>query len=144
MVDKKSKANKTKLKIEDFKALIREHIPYHKTIGIEVQEIGDGKATLELIIRKELTQVGNIHGGALASLIDCSCSCAAFSATYPYESLTTIDLQVVFIKPASKGALTAKAECLRSGKNICFCEAKIWNENGELVCTGSSQLMIRD
>jgi len=92
-------------------------------------------------IREELTQNGMIHGGVLASMIDSTCACAAFSLIYPKGWVTTIDLQVSYLKPVSKGTLTAKADCLRSGKNVSFCESKIYNEKGELICIGTSQLL---
>ena len=77
----------------------------------------------------------------LASLIDSCCACAAISLVYPNGYITTIDLQVEFLRPVSKGTLTAKAKCLKGGKNIFFCKSKVWNDEGELISTGSSQLL---
>jgi acyl-CoA thioesterase len=121
--------------------LLYERIPYYSTLGFELQEISNGEATFEIQIRKELTQNGMIHGGVLASLVDSTCACAAFSLILPNGYATTIDLQVEFLKPVSNGRLKAKAKCIKSGKNIFFCKAEIWNENGDLICTGSSQLL---
>ena len=81
------------------------------------------------------------HSGVLASLIDSSCACATISLIYPDGYITTIDLQVEFLKLVSKGRLLSRAKCIKSGKNISFCKAKVWNSNGELICTGSSQLL---
>jgi len=120
---------------------IYERMPYYSTIGMNVKEIANGKAIIELIMRKELSQNGMIHGGVLASMIDASCACAAFSTTKFVGFVTTIDLQVSYLKPVSKGTIIAKAECLRAGKNVLFCESKIRNEEGELVCVGTSQLL---
>ncbi len=120
---------------------IYERMPYYSTIGMNVKEIANGKAIIELIMRKELSQNGMIHGGVLASMIDASCACAAFSTTNFVGFVTTIDLQVSYLKPVSKGTIIAKAECLRAGKNVLFCESKIRNEEGELVCVGTSQLL---
>ena len=53
-----------------------------------------------------------VHGGVIASLIDSSCACAAFSLIYPNGYVTTIDLQVEFLIPVSKGRLLAKAKCI--------------------------------
>ena len=116
-------------------------MPYYSTIGMDVKEIANGKARIELLMKKELSQNGMIHGGVLASLIDASCACAAFSATKFVGFVTTIDLQVSYLKPVSKGMIIATAECLRAGKNVLFCESKIRNEEGELVCVGTSQLL---
>ncbi|MHA1191149.1 MAG: PaaI family thioesterase [Promethearchaeota archaeon] len=120
---------------------IYDQMPYYSTIGMNVKEIANGKARIELIMRKELSQNGMIHGGVLASMIDASCACAAFSATNFVGFVTTIDLQVSYLKPVSKGMIIASAECLRAGKSVLFCESKIKNEEGELICVGTSQLL---
>lgn len=129
------------IKMKDLIGLLYKMIPYYSTLGFEIQEIANGIAIFEIKIREALTQNGMIHGGVLASLIDSTCACAALSLIFPNGSITTIDLQVEFLKPVSKGRLRAKAKCIKSGKNIFFCKAKIWNENGDLICTGSSQLL---
>jgi uncharacterized protein (TIGR00369 family) len=129
------------IKMNDLIRLLYKRIPYYSTLGFELQEISNGIAIFEIAIREELTQNGMIHGGVLASLVDSTCACAAFSLIFPNRYVTTIDLQVEFLKPVFKGRLKAKAKCVKSGKNIFFCKAKIWNKNGELICTGSSQLL---
>ncbi|MHA2391051.1 MAG: PaaI family thioesterase [Promethearchaeota archaeon] len=116
-------------------------IPYYSTLGLEIKDIGNGRASFEILIREELTQNGMVHGGVIASLIDSSCACAAFSLVYPKGYITTIDLQVEYLKPAFKGQLFAKAKCIKSGKNIYFCKAKVWNEEDQLISTGSSKLL---
>ncbi len=118
-----------------------EKIPYYSTLGFELQEIANGRAIFEIEIREELTQNGMIHGGVLASLVDSTCACAALSLILPDGYITTIDLQVEFLKPVAKGRLKAIAKCIKSGKNIFFCKAKVWNEKKELICTGSTQLL---
>ena len=127
--------------MEDIIDNLYERLPYYSTIGMQVKEIRDGKSRIELMMRKELSQNGMIHGGALASMIDASCACAAFSATDFKGWVTTIDLQVSFLKPVSKGRVVAEATCLRAGKKVIFCESKIKNEDEELVCVGTSQLL---
>jgi len=127
--------------MEDLKEMLYKRIPFYTTLGLELKEIGDGNAIFEIDIKDELTQNGMIHGGVLASLIDSSCACAAFSLIYPNGYVTTIDLQISFLKPISKGRLTGKAKCLQAGKNIFFCKAKVWSEEKELICIGSSQLL---
>jgi uncharacterized protein (TIGR00369 family) len=127
--------------MENLIEILYKRIPFYKTLGLRLEELGDGHAIFKLDLRKELTQNGIIHGGVLASLIDSACACAALSLTYPKAFVTTIDLQIAYLKPVSKGTLTAKAECIKSGKTIFFCEAKIFNDEGDLICKGSSQLV---
>ena len=127
--------------MEELKKFLYKKIPYYSTLGLELQEIGNGIAVFEILMREELTQNGMVHGGVLASLVDSSCACAAFSLIFPEGYITTINLQVEFLKPVSNGRLKAKAKCIKSGKNIFFCKAKVWNEDNELICTGSSQVL---
>ena len=127
--------------MDDIKDSLIKRIPFYRTLGFRLIEIKDGHAHFEMDIREELTQNGMIHGGVLASMIDASCACAAFSSSNFEGFVTTIDLQVSYLKPISKGKLTALAECLRAGKKVLFCESKIRNEEGELICVGTSQLL---
>lgn len=110
-------------------------------ISLKLQEIGDGRATFEILIKEELTQNGMIHGGVIASLIDSACACAAIFLVYPNGYITTIDLQIEFIRPAAKGILIAKAKCMKAGKTIFFRKAKVWDSEDKLISTGSSQLL---
>ncbi|MFW9826264.1 MAG: PaaI family thioesterase [Candidatus Thorarchaeota archaeon] len=126
--------------MKDIIKFLYNRIPFYSTLGFELKEIANGVAIFEIEIKEPLTQNGMIHGGVLASLIDSTCACAAFSITLPKAYVTTINLQVQFLKPVSNGRLRAKAKCIKSGKNIFFCKAKIWHENGDLICTGTSQL----
>ena len=78
--------------MEDLKKILYKRIPYYSTLGLELQEIGYGKATFEILIREELTQNGMVHGGVIASLIDSSCACAAISLVYPDGYIQIFDL----------------------------------------------------
>lgn len=127
--------------MEELKKHLYSRIPYYSTLGLELLDIGNGRASFEIIINKDLTQNGNVHGGVIASLIDSSCACAAISLIYPNGYVTTIDLQVEYLKPVSKGRLLGKAKCIKAGKNIFFCKAKVWDEENKLISTGGSQLL---
>ena len=55
-------------------------VPYAHLLGIELDDVGEGVATLGLKVRKELKQNrGALHGGAIASLID---TAMAFGVSY--------------------------------------------------------------
>lgn len=119
---------------------INKFIPYYKTIGMRLKELGNGQAKFELDVRKELTQSVSVHGGVFASMIDSACACATMSND-PTTFASTINLQVSYLKPVTKGTLTCRAEVVKNGRNISFCEAKVWNDKSELVATGMSQIM---
>jgi len=120
--------------------MINKSVPYYKTLGLRLKELGNGKAKFEIDVRKELTQGFSVHGGVFASMIDSACAIATMSEA-PGVFPSTINLQVSYLKPVTKGTLTCQAEVVKNGRNICFCEAKVWNDKRELVATGTSQLM---
>jgi len=108
---------------------------------LELIEVSPGRTVFELEYRKELTQSGILHGGVLASIVDSACAVAAHTKIMSEGFITTINLQIEYLKPVSQGRIRAEGECIKTGKNIMFCKCKIWNEKGELVGTGSSQLL---
>lgn len=112
------------------------------TLGFELKEVGEGRSVFEVAWRKEICRSGGIlHGGVLAALIDSACAMAAYSLVGPGESTTSIDLQVSFTRPVSEGRIRAEGKCLKLGRKVAFCEAKVWNEKEDLVGFGTSQFM---
>jgi uncharacterized protein (TIGR00369 family) len=96
---------------------------------------------MAVTFRPEHLQNGVMHGGVIASLVDSACACAALSLLHPGAYATSINLQISYLRPVRDGRLTARAECLRSGRRILFCDARVTNEDGEIVASGSSQLV---
>ena len=127
--------------MDDIIKMLYQKIPYYSTLGFKIIEIKDGRAVFELRLRNELTQNGSVHGGVLASIIDSTCACAAISLIHPKGFVTTIDLQVQFLRPAFSGVLKTIGTCIKGGKNVFFCKAEVWDEEKKLIATGTSQLL---
>ena len=127
--------------MNDLIAEMKRRVPYWGTLGLELLEIGDGRATMAVTFRPQHLQNGVMHGGVVASLIDSACACAAISRIDPDAHATSVNLQVTYLKAVTGGRLTARAECLRAGRRILFTEARVVNDAGELVATGTSQLV---
>ena len=119
-----------------------QNVPYWRTLGLQLKEISSGKAIFEASMRDDLLQNGILHGGVLASIADSACAVAAISLLYPKGYATTINLQVAYMKPVVQGKFRAEGRCLKAGRTIMFCEADVWNEQNELVCKASSELMV--
>lgn len=121
--------------------ILIKNVPYWKTIEISLEAVGEGEALFRGTYDPKLSQMNTLHGGVLASLIDSSCASAAYSTVFPDGYITTIDLQVNYLNPVKQRTIFAFARCIKSGQRICFCEATIYNEQNEIVCSGSSQLL---
>ena len=67
-----------------------ETVPFAKLLGIELEDVAPGTATLGFDIRNDLKQNnGVVHGGAIASLIDTATAFAIIALLPPEEQATT-------------------------------------------------------
>ena len=127
--------------MDDLVAQMKRRVPYWATLGIELLEVGGGRAVMAVEFAPQHLQSGVMHGGVIASLVDSACACAAISRLAPGAYATSVNLQIAFVKPVTEGRIVARAECLKAGRRILFAEARVTDERGDLVATGSSQLV---
>jgi len=116
-------------------------VPYWQTLGFELKEVGSGKAVFEGAVHNGLLQNQMLHGGVLASIVDSACAVAAISLVFPTHYAVTISLQVAYLRAVAQGRFRAEGKCIKAGKKVLFCEAEVFDDNQELVCTAVSQLM---
>lgn len=94
-------------------------LPFTDLLGIEVTEIGDGRATGRLPLREELSSNPNTfiaHGGVTYSLADTIGGAAAISVA---ETVTpTVDMRIDYLAPATCDVLHCEAEVVRFGGNV--------------------------
>ena len=114
-------------------------VPFAGFLGIELDEIDTGVATLSLEIKPELKQNhGVVHGGAIASLIDSATAFAIISLLPPDEHATTVDLTISYLRPLTKGRARAAARVVRSGKRLIVVSAELFDDAGTLAATALS------
>jgi uncharacterized protein (TIGR00369 family) len=114
-------------------------VPFAKLLGIELEEIDTGTATLAFEIRHELKQnKGVVHGGAIASLIDSATAFAIISLLPPDEKATTVDLTISYLRALTQGRARATARVLRTGRRLIVVSADLHDEAGNLAATALS------
>lgn len=114
-------------------------VPFARLLGIELDSIEPGTATLGLTIRHELTQNhGVVHGGAVASLIDTATAFAILSLLAPKERITTVDLTISYLRPLTSGRVTATARVVRAGRRLLVVSADVFDEAGKPAATALS------
>jgi len=124
------------------KEFMTSRVPYWQTLGLELKEVAPGKAVFEAAVMPGLLQNKLLHGGVLASIADSACAVAAISLIFPANYATTINLHVSYLRPVTQGRFRAEGRCVKAGKNVMFCDAQVFDENGSLVCAATSQLMV--
>ena len=114
-------------------------VPFAQLLGIELDDVGKGVATLGLEVRSELTQNhGVVHGGAIASLIDTAMAFAIITLLTPRERVTTVDLTVSYLRPLTKGRVSATARVVRAGRRLFVVSAEVFADDGTLASTALS------
>lgn len=114
-------------------------VPFARFLGIELDEIDAGVATLSFEIKPELKQNhGVVHGGAIASLIDSATAFAIISLLPTDEHATTVDLTIGYLRPLTAGRAKAVARVIRSGKRLIVVTAELFDDRGTLAATALS------
>jgi uncharacterized protein (TIGR00369 family) len=114
-------------------------VPFAKLLGIKLDAIEAGEATLSLRIREEFKQnAGVVHGGVIASLIDSATAFAILPLLNPDERTTTVDLTISYLRPLVAGVVVARAKVLRAGRRMIATSAELFDDDGKLAATALS------
>ena len=125
----------------DVLRLMEEHAPFNRLLGIKGERLEHGRAVIVLPVREDF--VGDprrpaLHGGVISSLVDTAGGAAAWSALGPGESVSTVDLRVDYLEPASLGEpLRAEAQLLRKGNRVCHVRVRV-SQGSVRVAEGSA------
>jgi uncharacterized protein (TIGR00369 family) len=114
-------------------------VPFAKFLGIQLESIEPGRATMSLQIREELKQnAGIVHGGVVASLIDSATAFAILLLLKDDERTTTVDLTISYLRPLIDGKISATAKVVRAGGRIVVLSAELHDDQGNLSATALS------
>ena len=129
--------------VERVNALVN-RCPYFELLSMRIGEVARGSARVEVALAdKHLQPFGVVHGGVFASVIDA----AAFWALY-YEiedesaGVTTVDLKLNYLAPATSGRLVALGRRIKMGKTLGYASAEVRSEQGRLLAHGSSTVIV--
>jgi uncharacterized protein (TIGR00369 family) len=119
-------------------------IPFIQLLGIELEEIERGSATMRLELRAELKRNGGItHGGVIASLIDTASAFAVMSQLEPDKRTTTIDLTIQYLRPLLKGQTRAHARVLRAGRRVAVVSVDVFDDAQMLAATALTSYLVQ-
>ena len=120
-------------------AIIR---PFYRHLGIEILEAADGRSRVRMPADPNLLNArGDVHGGAIATLLDAALSNAARAALPPGASTATIQFTAHYMLPG-RGTLVAEGHAIRAGTAIVTAEAHVRDEGGTLVAQALGTLRV--
>jgi uncharacterized protein (TIGR00369 family) len=107
--------------------------PFHDALGITVLEAKDGRSRVRMGEAPHLLNSrGDVHGGAIAGLLDVVLASAARSSLPAGYSAATVTYTTNFLLPA-RGTLIGEGQVLHSGRSIVSVEARVRDAKGVLV-----------
>ena len=112
--------------------------PLRDFLGMELTEVGDGRATAHIdIAAQHLNPNGVVHGAVLFALVDTAMGGAAMSVLPAGQYATSVDIQFRFVRPASAGSLLAAVEVLKQGRHVIHLEGRIEGDAGRVIATAA-------
>jgi uncharacterized protein (TIGR00369 family) len=123
--------------------LIQKYIEYNQfglLLGMNFSILSSGMVSYQLQIEaKHLATPIAAHGGAIAGLMDAALGVAALSLVCEQQKVvSTLEMNTRFHHPAyERDVLTATTNVLSAGNRILVVEAKIVNQQQQLIASGS-------
>ncbi len=110
-------------------------IPHSRALGMELTEIGQGFAVIEMPYAEHLVGdpvTGVVHGGAVSALMDTCCGAAAMSHPSSPAGTATIDLRIDYMRPATPGqTIVTRAECYNITRSVAFVRATAVDDDAD-------------
>ena len=118
--------------------------PYFNLLSMGIVSLDPGRSVLKIeVSEKHLQPYGIVHGGVYASLIDAACFWASYTDVEEPAGLTTVEMKLNYLAPASSGVFMAEGEVIKTGKSLCLSKAVIKDgENGRLLAHGTATMMV--
>lgn len=95
--------------------------PWHRYLGIQVEQLLKGSARIRLPFKPEFTgnaTKGALHGGVLSSLADICAIATVWTFCRPQDLSATVDLKVDYLRPAPLEDMIAEGEIRMLGRHL--------------------------
>lgn len=106
---------------------------YAAMTGCAIEEIGEHYAKVSLKLRDDhKNAVGNVMGGVYFTLAD---FVFAVATNWQEPGVVSLNSSITYLAPSKGEYLIATAECIKDGRNTCYYEIQIKDENGKLLAS---------
>jgi len=116
-----------------------------RTLDFNLIEVADGLAVFEgNPDERTYNPMGSVHGGYAAALLDSACGIATHSKLAPGQGYTTLELKVAYHRAitANTGRVRAVGTITSFGRRVAFAEAKLTDDQGRVLASASSTLLV--
>lgn len=117
--------------------------PYFQLQSMRLLQFDIGRSLLQIDLQqKHLQPFGVVHGGVFSTIIDAAAFWAIFGEVDENSGMTSVDLKLNFLAPASRGKLIAQGRRIKLGKTLGLGEAEVRSEEGRILAHGTSTLIV--
>lgn len=118
-------------------------MPFLDMLQIRPTELKPGHGRLEMTVGPQhLRNLGIMHGGVLATLLDSVMGMAAGSLAAEEQFVVTVQLNMNFVRPAWEGeSLVATGEVCHKGKQTAVARGEVRTASGNLVGIGTATFL---
>jgi len=81
---------------------------------------------------------GFLHGGMMATLVDCTAGLLAYEGVDDESMTTTTNLSVNYLAPVRRGPARATARILRRGRKIVVVQVDVHDADSGVLCSAST------
>jgi uncharacterized protein (TIGR00369 family) len=123
-------------------ALMNQHRPACvQTLKGEVLSFSEEKSELSMQFEPGLNcchTVDIVQGGYITAMLDAAMAHAVLGVEKFQVQLSSIDINVSFLRPTRAGKYIAVGSIVKLGKNIGYLKAELFNAQGELTASATS------
>ncbi|MGZ5079570.1 MAG: PaaI family thioesterase [Usitatibacter sp.] len=120
-------------------------LPIGDTLGFRLVEAELGRVVLlGLPDERAYNLIGSVHGGWAAAILDSALALATLSSLEPDQGFTTVDIRINYLRPLTveTGEVRAEGKVLQAGRRLAYCEARLTDRAGKLICHGTGSCLI--
>ncbi|MCP5459662.1 MAG: PaaI family thioesterase [Gammaproteobacteria bacterium] len=127
----------------EFEQLARDHVPFVGALGIQVDSLEAGRATLRMPFREDFIRPGGtVSGPVQMALADLVMYAVVLSLIGRVELAVTTNLTCNFLRRPKPAALLGKGQILKLGKRLAVGEILLYSEGeaepvAHVTCTYS-------
>ena len=119
-----------------------ETFPLSRFLGMDIDVVEPGHTLTRLRINEtHLNPNGVVHGGVLFTMIDTAMGLATMTVLDDGRC-ASIEVHLRFLRPATSGVLEAHATVVSQGRKVVHLEARIHDDAGTLMATGTGTFAV--
>ena len=114
-----------------------------ETLAGQVLEFIPGKNQLTMQFEPGLHcchSVDIVQGGFVTAMLDASMAHAVLAAEQLRVTVSSIDINVSFLRPCRAGRHTAVGTIIKLGRTVGYLRAELYSERGDLLATATSSV----